>query len=171
METKVFYRCLLAHEIQYFSIWLPLSPEGLPYHLLFYVDTAKNWTIYTDAFVYLKWLYFPAKCCQQADKLGSCYRVKLPYLLGRLQRASHTSSVCVIPKVYQRLRCCLLCLRLMRTRLLLFAFPLGLGSWQRLSVLSTDTNSLWHWASRVNFSVWLSIKCIQWQLITSHAFC
>lgn len=24
-------------------------------------STAKNWTIYADAFVYLKWLYFPAK--------------------------------------------------------------------------------------------------------------
>jgi len=28
------------------------------------VDSAKNWTIYTDAFVYLKWLYFAAKYCQ-----------------------------------------------------------------------------------------------------------
>lgn len=167
METKVFYRCLLAGEIQYFSIWLPLSPEGLPYCLLFFVDTAKNWNIYTDAFVYLKWLYFPAKCCQQADKLGSCYLVKLPYLCGRnfvwswLQRASHTSSLCVIPKIYQWIRCCLLCLRLTRTRLLQFAFPLGLGSWHRLSVFSADdTKSLWHWASWVNFSKWLSIKCI-----------
>lgn len=77
--------------------------------------------------------------------LSTCRHVRLllfsearlpPWLAGASSEEQVTHPVCVVPET------CLwiwLCLRFAWPGLLVFASPLELGSWQGLSVLSTDT--------------------------------